>query len=483
MSSGISLKSLGDRDEADRILQRARILPGYADFIKRGGEEATITTAPWTDKKNYLTKYPYEDIICDSINEVFSVFSSSGTSGEPFYWPQLKSEYSNKQEILSEFLERSFAVGSNRTLAVVGLALGSWIGGEHFSWLLKTYAVNTENAFSVFTPGCNHEEIIRIISKADRMTDQFILFICPSAISHLLLKAEEMRISLPLKKLRFVVIGEAFPEAFRENMDKEFAPDSEKNILYSIYGSADTGTLGIESDYSIALRQLLKNDSRFREIMGVEYTVPHFFHNIAENAYLEVENNELIITKWQGVPLLRYNLHDNARLFSWENIKRAAEKLAVDGKHEKDPLIRAIADAPAGLPDIIAIYGRADNTLILCGTNISEAVLNESVRCPELKGFLTGAYRAEIVYNGSLQRLLLRLETKQNSMLSDSEKKLIYRKLIGTIGFYQPEFLNDWKNFYYMQDDSPDKSILKIEYVGWPQLSKEQKIKCRSIIH
>ena len=483
MNNCINLKSIGNKDEADRILQRAHILPGYANFIKDKKGRIATNTPPWTDKKNYLKKYLYKDIICDNPNEVFSIFSSSGTSGEPFYWPQLKNEYSNQQEILSEFLEHSFSVGENRTLAVVGLALGSWIGGEHFSWLLKNYAVNTKNSFSVFTPGCNHEEIIRIISKAEKIVDQFILFICPSAISHLMIKAEEMQISLPLKKLRFVVIGEAFPETFRENIHKALTPNTKKNILYSVYGSADTGTLGIESNYSIALRQLLKNNSHFRNIMGIEHTVPLFFHNIARKAYLEVENNELIITKWQGVPLLRYNLHDNARLFSWKKIKKAAEKLAIDGNQKKDSLLRTIAEAPAELPDIIAIYGRADNTLILCGTNISEAVLNEAVNCSDLKDFLTGAYHAEIIYNGSLQRLSLQLETKNRSILSDHNKKLIYQKLIETIGLHQPEFMNDWNNFYYMQDNSPEKSILKIEYIEWPQLSKKQKIKCKSIIH
>ena len=61
----------------------------------------------------------------------------------------------------------------------------------------------------------------------------------------------------------------------------------------------------------------------------------------------------------------------------------------------------AIANAAAALrasaeklPDILAITGRADSCLLLCGTNLTEAMLDAAVRALELTPWLTGNYRA-----------------------------------------------------------------------------------------
>jgi hypothetical protein len=37
---------------------------------------------------------------------------------------------------------------------------------------------------------------------------------------------------------------------------------------------------------------------------------------------VETVAGELCVTKWQGIPLVRYNLHDSARLYDWSEIVR-----------------------------------------------------------------------------------------------------------------------------------------------------------------
>ena len=86
----------------------------------------------------------------------------------------------------------------------------------------------------------------------------------------------------------------------------------------------------------------------------------------ADDVFVESVAGELHITRWQGIPLVRYNLHDAAALLSWRELL-AALPPHVLGHH---------AETLAQLPDVIAISGRADRCLILCGTNLSESMLD-----------------------------------------------------------------------------------------------------------
>ncbi len=482
MKNELLLENIGSKNLAAEILTKGKsVVPAYQNFIQSAGSNASLNNSPWTDKSNYLKKYSYREILGDDFENTFTVFASSGSSGAPFYWPQLREGHFDTVPRLAEFLETSFRISKKKTLAIVGLALGSWIGGEHISWMLKNLAISRKFPFSVFSPGNHHDEIIQMIVKANEFVDQFILFLCPSAIAHLKLCAEAKGVNLPMNKLRFVVLGEAFPETVRETIQESAGLHQNDNVMISIYGSADTGTLGVESQPSIALRKLLAANPKIAMELGIMAPTPHFFHCIAHDAYLEIEKNELIITKWQGVPLFRYNLHDSAALISWQKIKSAVLGFSCNLSACTN-LVNELSSAPDDLPDLLAITGRADSTLILCGTNFSEAMLDSAVKCRELSSLLTGCYRAKIVYNDSRQRLAFDLEFKKNRDISAVTKAKVYELLIKSLGRAQPEFLNDWRNIYKEWDKNSMHCILELNCVKWPKLSDQTGIKQRGIL-
>jgi phenylacetate-CoA ligase len=204
----------------------------------------------------------------------------------------------------------------------VGLALGSWIGGDFFSWLLKSVAINAPYPLAMFSPGNKHDEIIAMLHSAERFVDQFILVCCPSAIGHLVLRSKENDWPLPLHKMRYLVIGEAFPETLREEL--QIKASEGDTLMFSVYGSADTGLLGFESPASVILRKICIADPLVGEDLGLGRVTPHFFHHADPDTYLESIDNELCVTKWQGIPLVRYNLHDSVRLYYWQDIAPAA---------------------------------------------------------------------------------------------------------------------------------------------------------------
>lgn len=484
--SHLTLDQLGSRETAHALLRRAREhVPAYRSYLQscRDVRAGSWEEQPVTDKQNYLLAYDYNDLLADGYEQTFAIFASSGSSGHSFYWPQLKTMHRSAVPALEGFLEQAFKLSRRKTLAIVGLALGSWIGGEHVSWALKSIAVNSTYPFAVFSPGNRHEEIIRMICRAARFVDQILLFVCPSAIAHLNLRAEAAGDPLPLAKLRYVVLGEPFPESVRTSLQARAGLDRCAPFMLSIYGSADTGVLGAESPASVAARQLLSEDRELSASLVVGPTVPHLFHVAAPDAYLESVAGELCVTRWQGIPLLRYNLHDDVRLWSWRALRSAI--LQCPGRRPADVDLRGVlAVASDDLPDLLAVVGRSDRTVILCGTNLSEAMIDQAVRSAALEPYLTGICRARLCYDGDRQRLEFDLEFRAGVPLDPPTVDRVYALLVEELGRAQPEFRDDWQNVYRVWDSDPSRRILRLNVAPWPALSRDAQgqIKQRGLV-
>ena len=481
-------QSIGSHETAQLIARRAiSEVKAYGAFLASRGvpPDAALDALPVQDKYTYMKQYPFRDLLGSDHAETFAIFKSAGSGGHAFYWPQLKASYEGAADHMRAMLERLFDIHRKRTLAVVGLALGSWIGGDVLSWSLKDVALSARYPFAVFSPGNRHDEIIAMLNAASGMVDQFLLICCPSAISHLILRAEQSGTPLPLAKLRYLVIGEAFPENLRTSLERQAGCPPEAVLMASVYGSADTGTLGFESAASIMLRKLCEIDARVAERLSLRGVTPHFFHQVDQSTYLESVDGELCVTKWQGIPLVRYNIHDRAQLFDWQEI---IDRLA--GIEEPGPALSRTLEAmraastPLPCSGVIAIAGRADSALVLCGTKITEAMLDEAVRTPALAGSLTGSYLASVVMEDGRQRLHITLECPPGGKPLQTMADELYPPLIQAIGRVQPEFMDDWRNIYRNWDDDPEHRILKIDAVAWPALSQQREgdIKKHSIL-
>ena len=460
---------------------------GYQTYLSQraSSTESAFTSLPLTDKVEYLKAFPLEQLVGSDFEQTFHIFSSSGSSGRAFYWPQLKSSHAASAERLRQLLEGTFGIHEHKTLAVVGLALGSWIGGDHFSWLLKSVSINTPYPFAVFAPGNKHDEIISMLRSASRFVDQFILACCPSAIGHLILRAEQAGTPLPLEKMRYLVIGEPFPETLRATLETHAKLTPGEALMLSIYGSADTGVLGFESPASIALRKLAQAEPGIAQELGLSRVIPHFFHQADPDIYLETVNGELCITKWQGIPLVRYNLHDSALLYDWSEVA-ARFPVWAERYPALAPMLQRLSQSPLDLParGLVAITGRADSCLILCGTNITESMFDQAVHSPDLTPFLTGAYQARLLLEEGRQRLGLTLEYRAEQGASPDIVEAVYPRLVQALGQVQPEFRDDWTSIYRTWDNDPAQRILKLDLVPWPEMSRglESKIKQRGIL-
>ncbi len=89
-------KSIGEKMALDLFKKCAARVPAYKDFLARNGvDPAGIMTMddfsrlPITSKSNYIKQYPLEQLCLDGkIASSYLISSSSGSTGQPTYWPR-----------------------------------------------------------------------------------------------------------------------------------------------------------------------------------------------------------------------------------------------------------------------------------------------------------------------------------------------------------------------------------------------------------
>ena len=158
-----SLQTLGSERTARNVARRAeRSVAAYRDFAGRHRQDGAAQGAPVLDKGGYILRYPMSQLLADDWKDTFTIFRSSGSSGSPQYWPQLKQTHRLQKWAFRLHLEHCFEIHRRRSIAIVGLSLGSWAGGDYVSWLLKSLAMDANYPFCVFTPGNRHDEILEM---------------------------------------------------------------------------------------------------------------------------------------------------------------------------------------------------------------------------------------------------------------------------------------------------------------------------------
>jgi len=467
--------------------------PAYRSLIDAGLQQlgkSDLREVSWDDlpiltKDNFYAANPWRDFVPrESYHDIYSILRSSGTTnpdgtGRGFFWPQLRSHDTVLAPLLQARLIDAFALGTRKTLVIIGLSLGSWAGGEQFSFIFKTLALRNGFPMVVFSPGNQHAEILELIGVLHDEVDQILIALCPSAIFYLEKLAEQTGQILPLEKITFLVTGEPFPEELRLDLARRARRSGHEPTILSVYGSADTGILGVESAPLIQARQFLHAHPVFARQLGfASASIPNLYHVQREDTFYEIVDGELVITRWQGIPLARYNLKDRVRLYSWPKLCR---ELALADSGNATFWIN-LAHQP--LTDVMTVAGRAHGCLFLCGSNIFESMLEEVFFGSELRDLSTGAFCVWTELDAGRQVLCWQVELKEGRVEPDeSDVRLLHDRLVLLLGQQQPEFADDYETFYRPFEQNGLR-IFRFVFTPAPQLSalQRQAIKRRIIL-
>ncbi|MBT7950517.1 MAG: phenylacetate--CoA ligase family protein [Gammaproteobacteria bacterium] len=379
-------------------------VPAYEIFLSDNKAENIIVNSissfeqlPLIDKKNYLQKYPIEQLCLDgTIKDKYLIEGSSGLSGNRSYWPRLKSDDSKIPNRVDSLFRRHYQIDQKPTLVIVGLMLGVWVSGEKMSWALRQIAMNNKYPLTIITPGANAEEIIEIIKKFSSLYKQTIIAAYPPFIKYLTDLGDQEDINWRKLNIRLVTGGEYFSEEWRDYMNRKLGhSEHDLTSVLGIYGASEMSTMmGHETPFSILVKKLAhKNRELAEDLFGLHSPLPALCQYNPSEYYIESVDNELVFSSLTAIPLVRYNIHDRGGLISFDEI----QKIVSD--HGYDVLAML---SEYGYPDkniiklpFLYVWGRGDGSALIYGAVIYSENIKAILDNSSISGSWTGLFRLE----------------------------------------------------------------------------------------
>lgn len=472
--------STGDPAAALDIARRAAAeVPAYARLLEKAGLLQSLLAGtcalgdlPLTDKGSYCLASGREELTPRSLRAgINGFFMSSGSSGSPFCWPRLKAPPHSIS--LPAWLEGTYGIKGRPTLAVVALSMDGWNAGLNTALALNQFSLEAPFPFMAAFPGSDYAQAVRLIAEAGDLAELVIVFIYPAAIPYFLRLAEELGSPLPLHKLRFAATGDPFRESLREELDTLCGASWPDTALASYsYSSADTRIIGSEHRASRALARLLHKSPGLRRAFALGEDIPNLYVTVppAELPLTEEVGGELVFTRWQPVPIIRYNLGDKGEIWDWAQTRRIV--MSAQLPPDLEPLRAELSRLEEAPGDIIALYGRSRG-LFFYGMHLDEAALEKAVRGPELAKFRPGLFEVELEGGPVAPRLAWNIEVADTS--APGLEQAFYRAFTDSFSSSYPHFGVNYRNFLHKWDGDPQKSVFRFSFLPYPALSDRLK--------
>ncbi|MCC2666574.1 MAG: hypothetical protein K0S63_490 [Gammaproteobacteria bacterium] len=397
----------GEKKALKLFHEVAERVPAYKNFLKKNKinheDIKTISDfkrVPITDKKNYIQAYSLPDRCWDGrLPASTLIAASSGTSGEPTFWPRAHQQ-DFEAEIIHELIYKYlFKVNKYKTLLVICFPMGVYVSGMATvlpSWLAATQHQN----LTIATVGNNKVETLRLISSLKSEFEQIVLVGHPFFIKDVIETGKNQGIKWSDTKLRLMFCSGSFNETWRKYvMEKAELKESDYAHVLSTYGSSEMLLIGHETPLSIFSRVLMEDYSEMRTLLQEPQTIPNLFQYNPLIRYIENENNELIFTSASGLPLIRFNLHDKGEVITFEQMSN--QILQIAPKWQKE--LKSLGEKyPMWRLPFVTLYGRSDYTIKFYAANIYPEHIQQALNQEKLIDKLTGKF---IMTKGHLENM------------------------------------------------------------------------------
>lgn len=427
----------------------AKTVPAYKQFLKKNhinaGDIKTIEDfqrVPLMDKQNYLRAYPYKDLFPNGVIPPI-VSMSSGSSGQPFYWPRGFEQEEIGGKLHEMILRDIFKIGNKKTLIIICFSMGTWIAGAFTANSMRWLAQKGYN-ITILTPGIEKEDALAILRDFAPQFDRVILAGYPPFLMDIITEAHDREIKVKRLNLNLLLAGENFSEIWRKTIHGLTGIKDPLGGSVSVYGTADADMCGHESPLTVFIRkQADRNHSFAKDFFGEASFLPTLVHYYPEIKFFEKVNGELIFTAKSGIPLIRYNIKDQGQLYDFNYVKKLLKAYGYWHEALKQGLDRW------KLP-ILTLAGRKDVSVTFYALNIYPENIKAGLEDRLISGFITGKFIAQTksVHQARDQQLIINIELDRNKHLSRGKIKLVkevifqhliklnseYRKLHASIG-------------------------------------------------
>ncbi len=430
----------------------AKNIPAYKDFLKKNNtNSAKIKTwedfqqVPSVNKNNYLKMYPMESLCWNgTLKNKSIVFSAtSGSTGEPFYFPR-EQELDWQYSFAIEYFLKNNSLKNGPTLVIIGFGLGVWIGGIITYKAFEIASQRSDHKVSILTPGINKNEIFNALKILSPNFSNTILVGYPPFVKDVIDEAVELKINIKKLNLRFIFAAETFNENFRKYLTKKAGIKNFYLDTMNIYGSADIGAMAFETPLSIFIRSMsLKKKSLFKELFADINKIPTLaqFNPLFIN--FESVDKNILLTGNNTIPLIRYAIGDHGGVLTFNMIKDIFKKHGINLNRQLKKLninVNSILNFP-----FVYVYERKDFSVKLYGAIIYPEHIREALQNASLDSHVTGKFTVITKYDSKHNQYMeinceLQIGQKSSATLKNKIKQLIIKKLIEKNAEYHNNF-------------------------------------------
>lgn len=419
----------GEKKALRLFHEMAERVPAYKDFLKKNKvrHDAVRTIedfkkVPLTNKKNYIEAYTLDKRVWDgNLSASHIIAASSGTTGEPKFWPRGGFQEFEAAVIHESFYRHLFNIEKYRTLLVIGFPMGVYISG--MATTLPSFAVAAKGYdMTLATAGLNKEGILALLAREAKGYEQVVLIGHPFFVKDIVESGQEYGVEWKKLRLKTMLCSEGFREVWREYLTEKIGQKSSQAKIFNTYGSSEMLLMACETPVSISIKKASEENSSVCQQIFSGTVTPNLFQYNPLLRYIESAERKLLFTSASGVPLTRFALEDEGDVFSYETMETYLKNLPVDTK------------SAWRLP-LVSLYGRGNNVITFNGINMYPEHFRQALDDKNFLPKITGKFVLRNAYKKNMDQILevnieLSKNTKPSKALAEDMQKAITKTLL-----------------------------------------------------
>jgi phenylacetate-CoA ligase len=392
---------------------------------------------PLLTKDSYLRRYSLE-ARCrgGDLSTCDFVALSSGSTGEPTFWPRFVSDELAVAARFEHVLHDCFEADRRRTLAVVCFPLGTWVGGMFTAACLRHLAAKGYPITTV-TPGNQKPEILRAVRGLAPMFEQTILFGYPPFLKDVIDTGLADGVRWGDLAVKLVLAGEVFSEEWRSLMGERAGLSAAYHDSASLYGTADAGVLGNETPLTVCIRRFLSDRPEAARALFGEARLPTLVQYDPRARWFEEHEGMLAFSADGGVPLVRYDVGDSGGIVPYAAMIASLRDLGLDAEAE---VRRHSGRGVRPLP-FVYVFGRAHFAVSFYGANVFPETVSIALEGPETRDWVTGKFVMEVKEDAERDRRLhVAVELAPNAEASEERLSAVADAIVKVLRRLNSEF-------------------------------------------
>jgi phenylacetate-CoA ligase len=421
-------------------------VPAYQNWLERQGISpqqiqsfTDFQALPLLTKTNYIQAYPL-NALCrqGKIESCDFIAVSSGSTGKPTFWPRFLTNELDIARRFERIFRDSFQAETGKTLAVVCFSLGTWVGGIYSANCCRHLAAQGY-PITVVTPGNNHQEIFRVVRELAPLFDRLVLLGYPPFLKDIIDRGIAEGINWQEHHVKLVMAGEVFSEEWRSLVASRVGSTNPCYDFASLYGTADAGVLGNETPLTICIRRFLAaNPQAARELFG-ESRLPTLVEYDPLSRFFETQNDTLLFSGDNGIPLIRYHIADRGGIISYTQMQQFLADWGFNAIAE----LGLDANAPIYPLPFVYIFGRANFIVSYYGANIYPENIQVGLEQPEVSSWVTGKFVMEIKFDADNNSYLaIAVELAPNITANSAMQQTISTSILTQLLRLNSEYAN-----------------------------------------